>query len=78
MSSRRRRTEVSNKATATRVRATGPNAEALAVLIQTLPQQAAQIVMTPQPDRTYHVKSTLYPLAVAMYDTAGSAGSRLL
>ena len=40
--------------------------------------QGGPIVMTPQPDRTYHVKSTLYPLAVAMYNTAGSAGSRLL
>jgi len=36
------------------------------------------IVMTPQPDRTYHVKSTLYPLVLAMYNTAGSARPHLL
>jgi hypothetical protein len=34
--------------------------------------------MTAQPDRTYHVKSTLYPLALAMYNTAGSARPHLL
>lgn len=37
-----------------------------------------RFVMTAQPDRTYHVKSTLYPLALSMYNTAGSARSRLL
>lgn len=40
--------------------------------------QGGPIVMTAQPDRTYHVKSTLYPLTLAMYNTAGSARSHLL
>lgn len=40
--------------------------------------QGGPIVMTPQSDRSYHVKSSLYPLALAMYNSAGSAGPHLL